>query len=468
LDYLSGGGCFVKIIWWRDKDNRDGAQAIVGVLKVLVPAALVAVVAVVGWLQLRPDPIDPDKPDPAKPSIQTGDQSTVQTGNGTLITAGDNAEISVVNGLSEETFLSMLNTREAQIRADLERVSTAEKAILKLQLNQITKQKQNIDEAYAQAVEELRLLRVKLEDFAPNAPRKQLEAAQKALFEGDRSLADQLLAKAEAENIDAVKVAAGAAFTRGDIAAQEIRWADAAEHYEKAARLDPRYDTLVMAGMFLQRDGKYGQAIRYSEDLVKLARREFGPKHSKTATSINNLATNYRAVGLYDDAEPLFREALEIDRKTLGTDHPDYAIDLNNLAGLLEATGRYDEAEPLYREALDIGRKTLGTDHPKYALRLNNLAALLEATGRYDEAELLFREALEIGRKTLGADHPDYATHLNNLAGLLEATGRYDEAEPHYREAVAVMEAALGAEHPNSLTLRGNLEVFLAEKSGRD
>ncbi len=103
---------------------------------------------------------------------------------------------------------------------------------------------------------------------------------------------------------------------------------------------------------------------------------------------------------------------------------------------LLKATGRYDEAEPLYRQALEISRANRGETHPAYAASLNNLAILLKATGRYDEAEPLYRQALEITRATRGETHPTYATRLNNLAGLLYATGRHDEAEPLFRQAM--------------------------------
>ena len=40
--------------------------------------------------------------------------------------------------------------------------------------------------------------------------------------------------------------------------------------------------------------------------------------------------------GKYDEAEPLYREALAIDRKVSGNEHPDVATSLNNLAGLLK------------------------------------------------------------------------------------------------------------------------------------
>ena len=84
------------------------------------------------------------------------------------------------------------------------------------------------------------------------------------------------------------------------------------------------------------------------------------------------------------------------------------------------AMERYEEAEPLYREALEIGRETLGERHPDYAIRLNNLAGLLEATGRYEEAEPLYREALEVFEAALGAEHPSTQIVRKNLEGFLK------------------------------------------------
>jgi hypothetical protein len=44
---------------------------------------------------------------------------------------------------------------------------------------------------------------------------------------------------------------------------------------------------------------------------------------------------------------------------------------------LLQATGRYDEAEPLFRQALEIFRAALGDDHPNTQGLARNYAQLL-------------------------------------------------------------------------------------------
>ena len=51
-------------------------------------------------------------------------------------------------------------------------------------------------------------------------------------------------------------------------------------------------------------------------------------------------------------------------QELLGDLHPDVATSLNNLAGLYRSQGRYEEAEPLYQEALAILMSTVGENHP--------------------------------------------------------------------------------------------------------
>ena len=84
------------------------------------------------------------------------------------------------------------------------------------------------------------------------------------------------------------------------------------------------------------------------------------------ATSLNNLATLYQAMGRYAEAEPLFRRGLEIREKQLGEDHPDVATSLNNLADLYQGHGRYAEAEPLYRAAWRSARSSWARTTPTW------------------------------------------------------------------------------------------------------
>ena len=106
--------------------------------------------------------------------------------------------------------------------------------------------------------------------------------------------------------------------------------------------------------------------------------------------------------GKYDEAEPLYREALEVRRATLGSRHPGTLASINNLGLLLKAKGDLAAAEPLLREALERRRATLGSGHPDTIKSMNYLGLVLMAKGVYAAAELLLCKALEGQREHLG------------------------------------------------------------------
>ncbi|MEM7188393.1 MAG: tetratricopeptide repeat protein [Pseudomonadota bacterium] len=198
-----------------------------------------------------------------------------------------------------------------------------------------------------------------------------------ALENRDFEQADPLLAEIEADAQLAIDRAARAAFGRGQIAEEQVRWADAAGHYEKAAKLDPSYENLIAAGAFLLRAGQNDRAIRNHEDLVDLSKWDHGDDDPKTATAINNLAESYRAMGRYQEAEPLFAQAMEITKATVGEAHPNYATRLNNMAMLYVEMERFDEARPLFAQAIRIDLDRLGAAHPQSMKHAHNYADLL-------------------------------------------------------------------------------------------
>lgn len=76
--------------WWRDKDNREGADKIVGILKVVIPAALVLGGAAWGlWPQ-------DDKPTPSPaPTVEATGGAVVNTGSGNAVSTGDNSSVNI-------------------------------------------------------------------------------------------------------------------------------------------------------------------------------------------------------------------------------------------------------------------------------------------------------------------------------------------------------------------------------------
>jgi tetratricopeptide (TPR) repeat protein len=185
----------------------------------------------------------------------------------------------------------------------------------------------------------------------------------------------------------------------------------------------------------LYREGKFREAIPLAEKVVFLTKRAKGERHPDTATSLNDLAELYEAVGDYAKAEPLYQKALAIRQKVLGSHSLLTGASLNNLAGLYKDIGDYAKAEPLYQRALAIRQKVLGPEHPNTATCLNNLARLYQTMGDYAKAEPLCQRALAIWQKALGPDHPNTATSLENLAILEFDLGRNKEAAVYAHRA---------------------------------
>lgn len=199
------------------------------------------------------------------------------------------------------------------------------------------------------------------------------------------------------------------------------------------------------------------EAEKWLKACLQMTEQRCGAEHPGTATSLNNLAELYRAIGRYPETEPLLVRAIAIKKEQLGTDHPITANSLNNLAHLYCVMGRYPEAKLLFVRSLSIKEQQLGADHPDTAGSLNNLADLYHTMGCYPEAEPLYVRSLSIWEQQLGADHPHTASSLNNLAGLYKDMERYQEAEPLYVRSLSIHEQKLGADHPLTATSLSNL-----------
>ena len=125
----------------------------------------------------------------------------------------------------------------------------------------------------------------------------------------------------------------------------------------------------------------------------------------------------------YDEAEPLYREALDGFREVLGPRDPNTLSILGNLGVLLEDAGRLAEAEPLVREVVDPIREVHGPRHPQTLTSVHNLAALLKKQGKLEEAETLFRQALDGRREVLGPKHESTILTAGKLYDTLQARG---------------------------------------------
>ena len=143
------------------------------------------------------------------------------------------------------------------------------------------------------------------------------------------------------------------------------------------------------------------QAAAHSVDLESMrrtAQEVFGDDHAAVAASLNTLAIQFDNSGNFDEAEPLYREALARWEEMYGRDHLNVAITTSRLGTMLHKQGEDEAAESALREALAILEDLPGTPSLATCDAAESLADLLESRGDYDEAIALLQRSLEIRR----------------------------------------------------------------------
>ena len=192
----------------------------------------------------------------------------------------------------------------------------------------------------------------------------------------------------------------------------------------------------------------------------------WGPDHTSTLDTVNNLGALYADQGKHSEAEKMYRRALDGKEKAWGPDHTSTLDTVNNLGNLYADQGKHSEAEKMYWRALDGYEKAWGPDHTSTLDTVNNLGNLYADQGKHSEAEKMYRRALDGKEKAWGPDHTSTLDTVNNLGNLYADQGKHSEAEKMYRRALDGKEKAWGPDHPSTLRTTNNLRLLNASRGG--
>ncbi len=171
------------------------------------------------------------------------------------------------------------------------------------------------------------------------------------------------------------------------------------------------------------------------------------------ARTMSLLATSLQTQGTgsaYNEAEPLFRQALRIRQHHISPGSPEYLLTAeshSNLGIFLSETGS-DLQDALRHISASYA---IYRDHPdatpwQIATMQNNLGHLYGRLDRYEEATNLLQTAASAFEEMLG-DHPSTSGAYVNLGTLYKHYLKYDEAESAFRRALTIDRALLGSDH---------------------
>jgi tetratricopeptide (TPR) repeat protein len=190
-----------------------------------------------------------------------------------------------------------LKEKEKEVTSKLEQAHDKEKQLLQTELAKIQTKKNNLQQSYEEHIAELKERIAKLEQFKSNDP-KLFNKAIDALKQGKNKTADDLFAQIEQNSEDTIKTVAEAAFQRAKIAEDEVRYADALKHYQKAHHLALE-NTLYLnqLGLIYRTLGKHKEAIRCYELALESDLKTYGKYHSTVANFHNYLGMAWQALG---------------------------------------------------------------------------------------------------------------------------------------------------------------------------
>ena len=193
--------------------------------------------------------------------------------------------------------------------------------------------------------------------------------------------------------------------------------------------------------------GLYGEAERLFREALETRTEILGSDHPDTLTTANWLGIVMFEQSRFNAAALIYKDTLARRRRVLGDRHPDTLKSINNLAALHRYSSELDAAEPLYQEALAGQRQVLGDEHHDTLLTMTNLGKLYGDMGRYQEARSLLEAAAETHGRVFGIDYPQTLLTINNLADLYYDMGLFDKAEPLYVTALEGRKRVLGVDN---------------------
>ena len=269
--------------------------------------------------------------------------------------------------------------------------------------------------------------------------------------------------------------------------------ADAEQRVETELSDQPevKAEMLLTIGEAYQRQAKYDLAERYLKKAYEFNVRVYGADARPTATAMHALASDAYLLGDYAAANSWFQKALPIYRKHVrdaNFEMRQMPAILSDAAFAARAIGQFDEAERLWREALvytprvpaqnrgsmvstiktflaqlyvdrgEIGKADLLAsdaarqlreleDRPSLAQALIDVGNIRRLQGKYSEADALLKEGTDLYAQAQGGDHPNVAYGLIGLATSRYYQGRYDLAEKDARRAIEIAEKRAAGGH---------------------
>jgi CHAT domain-containing protein len=193
--------------------------------------------------------------------------------------------------------------------------------------------------------------------------------------------------------------------------------------------------------------------------VFRLIKSEQPIDESFLAEVLNDLASVYEKLGIFDKAIVYYNESLELSKRIQGEKSLAYVTLQSNIAGIHLKQGNLKEAIANYETIQKNLKLLVPESSPVYITLLNNLGTAYRRNNQFQQASAKLIEAHELLKK-YKLDNDDLAaTVMNNLAVLLTSHGEPESAIAYYEKAYAIKRAIYGDNSVLLTDLASNMAV---------
>lgn len=196
--------------------------------------------------------------------------------------------------------------------------------------------------------------------------------------------------------------------------------------------------TEVLASPDPSRDGRDVRVVALLERASQRAQRELATQPRVLAEIQSTLGLTYYQLSLYDEAEPLLRNALALYARSAGPASVPTAEARAHLGSLLVWSSRVTEGEAELRRAVAQLRRHQPGARVELASALGELGTALQVGGHYTNALPVLEESIALCRQIGSRADQILASSVGEGATVLGALGRREASIAYNLEAIAI------------------------------
>jgi len=189
---------------------------------------------------------------------------------------------------------------------------------------------------------------------------------------------------------------------------------------------------------------------------VRLAKTEYSGNTVLLTELLNNLASVYEHLSIYDKALAYYHESLGLCKQT---NTLDCLLLQNNMAGVYLKQGQHQQAIRDYEQIVAALKGKVNEASPLFITVLNNLASAYRKNGQYQQALDHLQHAFKLLPAARLENDDLAATIMNNLAVVLTTQGKLEEAIVHYQKAYDLRKHIYGENSVLLMDMAGNMAV---------